>query len=98
MEHILETIADAVARADDNRRGQVIADLAIITLLIDAGITTIDQACERLELIQSSITDSYDTDKVKQRTQILTQWLRDREKPERTGWIPTVINGGKEED
>jgi hypothetical protein len=32
----LEALLQTLARVDDNRRGQVVADLAILTLLVDA--------------------------------------------------------------
>lgn len=90
-------LIDTMARVDNNRRGHVVADLAIFTILIDAGLLTIQQACERLELIQSSLGENYQTDEAKLRTQQLIEWLRAHEKPGPRGWSPRVIQGGKDQ-
>lgn len=91
----LTLLLDTISRVDDNRRGHVVAELATITLMIDAGIVTIPQVCERLELIQSGLGERYQTDETKRRIEFLTLWLREREPRDGPRWTPEVIEGGK---
>ena len=93
----LVILLETIAKMDDNRRGQVVADLAIFTLLVDAKLATIEQVCERLELIQSSLGELYQTDEAKLRTRALTDWLRAHDKPDEPRWTPVVIEGGKDQ-
>ena len=96
-----DAFIDALERIDNNRRGQVVADLTAFTFLIDAGIATIDEICERLELVQSSFGERYQTDQAKHRTLLLTEWLRAHKKtdaPDAPRWNPEVIEGGKDQD
>lgn len=94
---LLDQMFDLVVRVDENRSGHIIAELAIITLLIDAKIATIPQVCERLELIQSVLPERHQTDGAKLRTRFLTEWLRGHMRPKAQGWTPQVIEGGKDE-
>lgn len=94
---IAELLADITTRVDENRSGHVVAELAIITFLIDLKLVTIEQVCERLELIQSVLPERHQSDGAKLRTQFLTEWLRGHVRPEGPRWTPQVIEGGKPE-
>lgn len=98
----LREMMEAAERVDENRHGHVIAELAIMTILIDAKIVTIEEACERLELIQSVLPERYQSDQAKLRVRLLTEWLRGHVKPDASpdpqGWTPQVIEGGKNDD
>lgn len=95
---ILKQLMEGAERTDENRHGHVIAELAIITILIDAKLVTIEQACERLELIQSVLPERYQTDEAKLRVRFLTEWLRGHVTRDTPGWTPKVIEGGKDRD
>ena len=95
--HLLRLSMEQAERIEDNRRAGVVADLAAITLLIDAGLP-IEAACERLELIQSVLPEAFQSEGVTARIGLLTQFLRGHAKPDSPGWSPRVIEGGKDQD
>ena len=92
---IAMVLEDIATRVDENQSGHVVAELAIITLLIDLKLVTIEQVCERLELIQSVLPERHQSDGTKLRTRLLTEWLRGHARPEGPRWTPQVIEGGK---
>ena len=95
---LAETIFDVAGRIDDNRRGHFVAELALFTLLIDAGLVTIEQACNRLESIQAALDEQYHSDAITFRLLWLNQWLRGHKQPNQHDWAPAVIDGGRDWD
>ena len=91
---ITELIVKQAAIADANQRASAVAYLATMTLLIDAGLVTIEQAAQRIEQIHRVSPEGYHSPLVAERIQILTVWLRAHDKPQRHGWTPEVIQGG----
>lgn len=91
---LTDMILDTVTRVDNNRRGAIVTDIAILTLLIDTGLITTEAACKRIDHIQSVLPPNYQSDEVSLRTSFITEWLR-RQQPS-TGWTPTIIPGGKD--
>ena len=79
---------------DQNFRASVAVELGTITLLVDAGIVTIEQAAQRLEAIPGKLPATFQTDDIKERIAFLVQWLRENDKPQHAGWSPVVIPGG----
>jgi len=79
---------------DANFRTSVAVDLATITLLVDARLVTIEQAAQRIEEIQRTLSERFQTPDIAERIAFLTRWLRAHDKPQRSGWTPVVIQGG----
>jgi hypothetical protein len=79
-----------------NHTATMIADLATLTLLIDNGLVSIEQAARRIEEIRHVLVG--DSILVDDRIQRLTRWLRENDKPQRRGWKPEVIRGGLDQD
>lgn len=98
LQAILDQIIATGERVNNNRRGQVATDLAIITLLLDAGVVTLEQVCERLEQVRLALGESYRTEEAKKRTQPLIDWLQANAPREPRKWTPEVIEGGKDQD
>ena len=94
-------VTDSITRVDANRRGSVVAELAILTILIDAGICSIEEACSRIEHIQSTMGQRYNDDETPKRITQITAWLRAHDKPADSAtprWTPVVLQGGLDHD
>jgi hypothetical protein len=72
-------IIDHMVRADANRRGHIVVELATLTLMIDAKLVTIEEAAQRIEKIQSVLPPAYQAEDVSLRVKWITDWLRDHE-------------------
>lgn len=93
-DHLLQMLVEEVERSDANRRGHVVVELAILTMLIDAKIVTIEEAAQRIELIQSKLPAVYQEPDVGLRVKMITEWLRGHAKGPPGKWRPLVIEGG----
>jgi hypothetical protein len=91
-------IIDHMVRADANRRGHIVVELATLTLMIDAKLVTIEEAAQRIEKIQSVLPPAYQAEDVSLRVKWITDWLRDHDKKPREPWRPLVIEGGLDQD
>jgi hypothetical protein len=80
---------------DIERRARLVTDLATITLLIDAGIVSAEEAAQRIELIQRLMPESFQTDPVSLELKAATGYLRQHAPQDRVPWQPAVIQGGK---
>lgn len=87
-------IVDIMTRADADRRGHVAVELAILTMMIDAKLVTIEEAALRIEKIQSVLPEPYQADDVALRVKLITEWLRGHIKQPENQWRPVVIEGG----
>jgi hypothetical protein len=56
-EFLTTSISEMAARVDDNRRGHFAVELALFTLIMDAGLVTVEQACERLAAIEAALSE-----------------------------------------
>ncbi len=63
-----------------NFRATLIIELATISLLIDAGITTTDAAIQRIEHIQTALSETFRSHEVSQRVARTIHLLRDQNK------------------
>lgn len=59
---LAESMCDLSARANDDRRAAFVTGLAVITMLIDAGLVTIEEAAQRIEMIHRSLPDDQKTE------------------------------------
>lgn len=89
-----EQLAFQAVRVDANRRGHVVIELAILTMLIDAKLVTIEEAAMRIEQIQSGLPEVYQDPEVSLRTKFVTDWLRSHTRQPAKQWQPVVIEGG----
>lgn len=94
LQFLLNMAADNAGRVDANRQAHTVVELSLLSFLVDAKIATIDQICQRIELIHSGSPPQYQTDEVKLRLKFVTDWLRGHEKRPRPEWTPEVIQGG----
>jgi hypothetical protein len=94
FQHLLTMLTDNAQRVEANRQASLLVDFAMLSFLVDAKIATIDQICQRIGVIHGAMPDRYQTDDVKLRLQLVTDWLRSREKTPAAGWKPEVIQGG----
>jgi hypothetical protein len=97
-----EFLADFAVKAmqtqDDDRRATTILALAVITLLIDAKVTTIEGAISRIEHIQSTFSDKFKTEAVSSKLAPVLIWLRGHLADKTSAWKPQVIEGGRKDD
>jgi len=63
-----------------NFRATLIVELATISLLIDAGITTTEAAIQRIEQIQTALSETFRSNEVSQRVARIIHLLRDQNK------------------
>ncbi len=63
-----------------NFRATVVIELATISLLIDAGITTTEAAIQRIEQIQTALSETFRSNEVSQRVARVIHLLRDQNK------------------
>jgi hypothetical protein len=63
-----------------NFRATLIIELATISLLIDAGITTTEAAVQRIEQIQTALSETFRSNEVSQRVARAIHLLRDQKK------------------
>ncbi len=90
-------LVEEVARRDHDRRAGVVAQLAALTILIDAKLVSAEAAAQRLELILSVMPEPYQDEGVVQRVSLLTGWLRGHIRQDGPRWTPAVIEGGKDQ-
>jgi hypothetical protein len=81
-----------------NIRALLTIDLATISLLVDAKIVTVEEAAQRIELVQSSLQADPAHPKQSPLVQVATNWLRSRGLPGQPSWVPTVHQGGRSDD
>lgn len=93
-QHLVDLVFDQAVRADADRRGHFVIELATLTLLIDAKIVTIEEAAQRIEKIQGVLPEQYQAEDVTLRVKHITEWLRGHVKQPRGQWHPVVIQGG----
>jgi hypothetical protein len=94
LQHLLTMATDNAQRMEANRQASLLVDFALLSFLVDAKIATIDQICQRIGVIHGAMRERYQTDDVKQRLLLVTEWLRSHEKKPVAGWKPEVIQGG----
>jgi len=87
-------IFSSAVRIDANQRSNMAVHLAILTLLIDAKIITIEEAASRIEQIPSVLPKAYQGEDVSMRLKWFTTWLRANAKQPPRQWNPVVIDGG----
>lgn len=85
------------AEMDAQRHASFVTDLATITILIDAGASN-EATCQRLEHILSVMPEHLQSEGVRLRIEVLTEWLRCHQAPDQPGWTPVVIPGGLSAD
>jgi hypothetical protein len=71
---------DKVRERAANFRTTLIIELAPISLLIDAGITTAEAAVQRIEQIQTALSETFRSNEVSQRVARAIHLLRDQNK------------------
>jgi len=81
-------------RADANRRGHAVIELALLTLVIDAKLATIEQVVQRIQSIRESLPEPFQAEDVGQRVRWITEWLLSHVDRPRGRWTPQVIEGG----
>lgn len=91
---LAESMYDLTARADDDRRASFVTGLAVITMLIDAGLVTIEEAAQRIEMVHRSLPDDQKTEGLRLRILHATEWLRAHLRQPNRAWTPSVIDGG----
>jgi hypothetical protein len=74
-ENLSEQLVDLAGWREDDRRASVVANLAVLTLLIDAGLP-VEDACKRLEHIHAVLPEEFRTPQAMKETELLTIWLR----------------------
>ena len=62
-----------------NFRATAIVELAIISLLIDAGMTTTEAAIQRIEQIQNALSETFRSNEVSERVGRVIHLLRDQD-------------------
>lgn len=91
---VIEQLSLGIDRANTDRRARAVVELATLTLLIDAGIVTIEKAAQRILEIQCVLPEPYQAPAVNQKLVQITAWLRSHDKSSRSGWIPEALEGG----
>jgi len=94
----LDFLVQHMGRTEADRLGHVIVEFATLSLLVDAKLTTVEEAAQRIELIQSVLPEPYRADDVTERVKLATAWLRSFVKQPRGQWRPVVIEGGLGQD
>jgi hypothetical protein len=77
----IDHIINGVDRANHDRRARAVVDLATITLLVDAGLTTFEKAAQRIVEIQAGLPEQYQAPDVSRQLQATTQWLLAQQRP-----------------
>jgi hypothetical protein len=67
-----------------NFRATVIVELATISLLIDAGMTTTKAAIQRIEQIQNALSETFRSNEVSERVARVIHLLRDQDHKQST--------------
>jgi hypothetical protein len=89
LELVLETMLGLATRADESRRAHVVADFALLSLLIDTKIATADQICQPIDAIVRGMPDEYQAPGVMRRLEHGKQWLRHYERAPTERWAPS---------
>lgn len=77
------------------RRVRFITDLTALTLMVDKGLVTAEEAVERLGLIQSVLPDTHQDPLVARQLGFVIAFLRSKgPSPLDHRWTPTVVEGG----
>jgi hypothetical protein len=78
------------------RRARLITDLATLTLMVDKGLVSVEEAVERLQLIQSVMPASYQKELVTRQLDFVVRFLRSKGNaaPDSARWTPVVVQGG----
>lgn len=87
-----------VERANANRQGHILAELTVLSFLIERQIATLEEVEQRIQLIRSVMPPDYQSDDVGVRVSFLTDVLRRVYGPKPHGWTPQVIEGGKDRE
>ena len=69
QEMAVDHIINGVDRANQDRRARAVVDLATITLLVDAGLTTFEKAAQRIVEIQAGLPEPYQAPAVSRQLQ-----------------------------
>src|SRR4051794_10718880 len=77
-----------------NRRGSFILDIAALSLLIDRGLSTHEQAIQRIREVQNAMPESYRSHDVNARVDFAVDVLRQVYGSPQRRWTPKVIEGG----
>jgi phospholipid N-methyltransferase len=87
-----------IQRANINRQGHIVAELACLSFLVERRIATLEEIEQRIRQVREMISGDYLSDEVGARTDFLIQILRDVYGPKPHGWTPRVIEGGLNRD
>jgi hypothetical protein len=102
LEVLFDQMLASSATIDANRWTSLVVDLAILTMLIDAEIVTIDQAIQRIMHIHGVLPAPYEKADTSTWIKFIVQWLQrqqeHREKQQRPPWQPVVIEGDRDLD
>jgi hypothetical protein len=95
IEALFNSFKASEARNEVNRRAHVVAELTALSLLIDAGIATVDTIAERMEVVANVMSAEYRSADVAERTKHIVGVLRLQYecKPDQPRWQPVVIDG-----
>jgi hypothetical protein len=91
-----DLLVQAVLDADADRCANQIVQLATITLLVDLGLVTSQQAIERIEALTPLLAHEHLADDIDERIQRVIAWLSSEPRTNPRRWQPTVIRGGQD--
>lgn len=92
----LKLMAETRLMAAAAHKATMIADFAIITLLVDAGILTIEQVSQRLGQLRDAIPEGPGRDRAIEQLQPILHLLQSGLKQPGRDWVPIVHQGGLE--
>jgi hypothetical protein len=89
-----DQLVAAVLDLDADRQADQIVQLATITLLIDAGLITAEDAIARIEALARHLAHAHLADDVALRIERMIELIGERQGSRPRGWQPKLIEGG----
>jgi len=96
IQMLLQTMLEVGTRADASRRSHLVVEFVLMSFLVDAKIATIDQICQRVDVVLQGMPDQYQVPDVVQRMQLVKDWLRHYERKPTERWTPEIVQGERD--
>ena len=105
---VYDVLESFVRRADEDRRVSFVLAISALSLMIDAGVASTEQAVARLDRVRESLPESMKSERIDQQVRLVQDWLRFRDEAvaagpvgaeapsAKTRWRPEVIAGGRQ--
>lgn len=76
---LVELLETFVKRADDDRRAAFVLGISALSLLVDSGVATTDQAVARIDRVRDGLPENLRSERLDQHVKLAQDWLRLRE-------------------